>query len=217
MKLIHLIIISILTLFLGLNLKSQVDSDIIGKYKRTGSLGFKASIELMSDSTFVYKWYIGMMGGISTGKWKMKGRKVILNSNRQPNENKSDFTYTASIDSLTNKTTIKVQTDKGINIPTANCIVFSNGNKFVKSTDSLGIAIFNIHPVERIKILFVGFKPVDFENNNPKRNNFTFFTQVIDDPYHYFTNEKWIYKNGKLFDRKIKSDRWTKKYYEKIE
>ena len=217
MRINQLIFFTILIIFSGHSLKSQVEKDVTGKYQRTASLGFKANIEFLPDSTFIYKWYIGMMRGATIGVWRIEGKKLILNSNKQPNDKKPEFTYSAITDSLTTKTIIKVQTEDGICVQTASCIIFSRGQKFEKSTDSLGTAIFSNQPVERIRILFIGFKPIDFINNNPSNNRFTFFVQVVENPYHYFTNEKWKLKKGRLYDRKIKRDRWSKKYYEKIE
>jgi len=217
MKIIQSIIITVLIVFSGYKLKSQVENDIIGKYQRTGSLGFKANIELLPDSTFVYKWYIGMMRGETIGTWRMEGNKVTLNSNRQPSDKKPDYTYISTFDSLRPISTIKVQTEEGINVPTASCIVYSNGEKFESTTDSLGTAIFSVYPVEIIRILFIGFKPIDFRNDNLSNNRFTFLVQVVEDSYHYFTNEKWKLKKGRLYDKSIKKDRWRNKYYEKKE
>ena len=92
MRQIIYILITTFLIYPDLSLNAQFDNNnIIGKYHRTGSLGFSANIELMSDSTFIYNWHIGLMGGKTIAFWNLYGKKLFLNSERQPEKDKRNF------------------------------------------------------------------------------------------------------------------------------
>lgn len=218
MRQIHYILITVLLIFPDLTLNAQTENiDIIGKYNRTGSLGFSARIELKPDSSFVYNWSIGLMGGITKGYWHLNNKNLILNSELQPNIHKTDFLLEEMNKTSSQKITIQVKTKSGESLPFATCTGYLNEQIFEGSTDMDGKISFDIESIERIEISFVGFKLVSFMNLDKSINDFVFVLEEESDYYEYFTNEKWRVKKGRLYDYKIKKDRWTKNYFEKVE
>ncbi len=215
-QIIYLLITTFL-IYLDLSLNAQFDNNsIIGKYHRTGSLGFSANIKLLSDSTFIYNWRIGQMGGKTKGFWNLHGKKLFLNSERQPEKDKRDFSVQEMNRIADSNTTIQVKTENGKSVPFATCIGYYNGKTIEGTTDMDGKITFDINSIEKIEISFVGFKLVSFQNIDKSFNNFVFILLEEQDYYHYFTNEKWIVKKGRLYDYKIKKDKWTKNYFEKL-
>lgn len=177
------------------------------KYKWEAGYGVGAIIEFQPDSTFIYDWQLGLLFDTTKGTWTQKRNKIILNSELQPE--KEDFIVETTSEQTSQKTTIHVKNEKGQGLPFASCII----NKTLPyTTDFDGNLVIDLMAVTKIEIAHIEIKPVLFMNKNKQNNVFTFVIKEIF-PYYYFTNEKLIMKKGRLYNYKIKKNKFNEIYF----
>jgi hypothetical protein len=63
--------------------RNNTTEHVVGEYKCIVDYRNNYFIKLKSDNTFEYDWLSGFWSGITHGTWYLKGRKIILNSDRQ--------------------------------------------------------------------------------------------------------------------------------------
>lgn len=193
-------------------------SRLAGRYIWNGFFECGASIQLCNDSTFVYNWQQGLCGGQTKGKWLTDNKYIILNSEIQPTDRKKANNVEVMNQCTSPNTVIKVRAESGRPMPFANITVIAGHRSYSAVSDSGGIATFQVRSVRNITISYIGFKTITFKSKESSDNYFAFTMQEIDEPYHYFTNERWAVKGNRLYDYSIKTDNIVKRnYYEKVE
>lgn len=192
------ILIISLTIF-SLNCFSQVNpqiQEILGTWKLSKPFG-ESKLILNSDNTYQYLVDQEMLSLKSTGTWKIKKNKLILNSFKQiPTETTISSSYRDTI----NGTLFIVKDIEGQPIPMPEFKIRDN----LRSIDTLitnmnGIFYFNnIKNVLEFNLSFLGFKKarwIEEKNNN-------FFEIVLApemDYYLYQKNEVWIIRGDRLY------------------
>lgn len=211
----------LILIILFFNCKSvQIEkSGVVGKYQYHGIYGISSNLELKEDNTFIYKWQTGLIGGTTKGNWRLIGKKLILNSDKQPAE-EEDFIIREKNPTSKNQFEIQVIDEKEkYELIAASCLLM-NDTTFVngKSTDVNGNCIlpFNKNS-NKLKFSYVGYRPVEIPISQIKSNSFISEMKEEQDYYRYFTNSEWIIRSGKIYDPEIEKSRYVKKnYYERI-
>ncbi|MEI7727584.1 MAG: hypothetical protein WCK09_20925, partial [Bacteroidota bacterium] len=192
--------------------------ELAGKYQWYGFFESGATIQLKADSTFIYGWQQGLMGGQTKGFWRIEGNKIILNSDKQPGDKSKGNNVEVMNQCTSSNTVIKVRDEDGMSMPFAMCTVVAGNHSYSSVTDSIGIATFQARSVRKISISYVGYKTISFTSREKSNNWFVFTMQMVDEPYKYFTNVKWTVKGNKLYDYSIKTNKYVKtNYYERVE
>jgi antitoxin component YwqK of YwqJK toxin-antitoxin module len=192
--------------------------ELAGTYKWIGVIECGATIQLSTDSTFIYNWQQGLLGGQTKGFWRINGDKIILNSEKQPNGGSMVNNVEVMNQYTSPNTAIKISDENGTPMAFANCTVIAGHHSYYSVTDSNGIAIFQVRSVRKISISYVGYKTISYTSNETSNNWFVFTMHKDDEPYHYFTNVHWTVKSGRLYDYSIKKDKYVKtNCYKRVE
>lgn len=214
-------IYTILTLliFISCSSRKKITSDqIVGKYQWSGFSGVGSTIELNTNQTFVFHWQQGLLQGVTNGTWKQDGKYVIFHSGIQPNEYSTDLyeiikTERKNTDSIL----FKVIGSEDDNFPFVNCEL-KYGSKTIRggTTNFQGAIEFPRLEYDSIILSYVGYRTIRYKLDS-SLSSYTFKMKKGNELYEYFTKEKWIYKNGHLYDPSIKIGEFVEKnYYEKI-
>jgi hypothetical protein len=193
--------------------------EVLGKYQYHGIYGVASNIELNKDNTFIYNWQTGLIWGTTKGNWRLTGNKLILNSDKQPVEEK-DFIIRERNQTSENQFEIQVIDEKDkYELVAVSCLLMNdttliNGT----STDVNGNCVLPFDEnSNKLKFSYVGYRPVEIPISEIKSNSFIIEIKEEQDYYRYFTNREWKIRSGKIYDPEIKKSRYVKKnYYERI-
>ena len=197
--------------------KNLTENKLIGTYHWTGIYGVGTSIELKKDGVFEYNWVTGLINGTTIGTWTVEGKKIKLNSDLQPDTDlNKDFEIIRIEKRDTSLLTLKVLDSNDNPVYFANCFLEHN-NKVIKSssTDLNGFTKLNKIDSDSLTIQFVGYKTVKIKYDKTV-SHYEIKMKEINDYYEYFTDKVLIFKNDRLYDRTIKTDKYVRKnYYER--
>lgn len=190
--------------------KNLTENKLIGTYHWKGIYGVGASIELKKDGVFEYNWVTGLINGTSIGTWTVEGRKLILNSDLQPD---TDFEIIRVEQRDTSLLTLKVLDSNDIPLYHANCFLEHN-DKVIESssTDLNGFAELNKVDSDSLTIQFIGYKTVKVKYDKTV-SHYEIKMKEINDYYEYFTDKVLIFKNNRLYDLTIETDKYVIKNY----
>lgn len=178
--------------------KNLTLDEIVGEYKWTALASYDiiGSLVISSDYSFNYKWQVGLLSGNTTGKWKLNGDQLILNSDKQPTSQdyliqKKEFNKTDSI--------VIMLTDLyNDTIAFAICTLKTRSSIIVeKQTTFDGKVSFKHQNSDSIIISYPGYKTAKI----PIDTNLSYFhVNLIEstDFYKYFTHQILTYKNKTL-------------------
>ncbi len=209
--------LAVLLIFLIFTSCSPVSyNSAAGKYQTKGGFEWGSNLVLGIDSTFTYRDYVGGYTGGNTGTWKPAGKKIILNSYLQHNQDTTEEYYIIkSYNDNSQKITFDV-TDGIETMPGANGLLFQNGNIIEsKWSDVDGRIIFTNHIADSITIFFIGFKKVVLTGKITNYCN----VKMVQDNYAnaiIFTNETMKVRGNKLIGRSKHTFYFDKRFY-KIE
>lgn len=189
--------------------KSIEKKNITGKYTLHKFFEIGSTLELNEDSSFIYDWQLGLMNGITTGYWSIKGRKLVLNSVLQPNDKEIELVKFEKRNS--DSILIKIVDIQNEGIPFVVCFLKKDTSYVsIRKTDYDGyVTLPRINDVDSLMFKFVekdkkiNFK-LDFSNSY-----FEFKTRENMRYYEYFTNKVLIIKNDKLYDRDIRKSKYV--------
>lgn len=191
---------------------------LLGKYQWHGFYGIASNITLNKDSTFIYNWQTGLIGGTTSGTWQREGAKITLNSDIQPTENGTeDYEIIEAKKNKSESLLIKVMGPDNKNLPFAACDLKKDTTTLTgASTDLQGVTKLPKLEADSLIISFIGYKTIRHLLDSSV-TSYVFKMEEGNDYYEYFTEEIWKYKSGRLYDSSIKKDKYVKKdYYEKI-
>lgn len=193
------------------------NKEICGKYVWNGMVyGVSSEIILNDNQSFEYNWLHGLIKGRTLGTWKKEGQFIVLNSNIQAND-VNPFEILETKKYASEILTLKLKNSLVGDVAFAKCIlkkdttVLSGGVSDMEGNCSLyklkaDSLIITTYGYNTIRI------PVD-----SMVSEITFKLVEDFDKYRYFTNEKWKFKKGRLFDTSKRKSRTSRKfYYEKI-
>ncbi len=103
------------------------------KYTFQGIYGVAGSLEFYPDGSFHYYWIGGLVWGHTYGCFELKGRKVLLNSDLQPNDLLSTISGSESCEN--NKVRILVSFSDTARSSNTYVVVYKDGQK-VQDIDS---------------------------------------------------------------------------------
>jgi len=210
--------LNLIILFLSSCVATQeVDREkLLGKY--IWSDGFVgSSIKLNPDSTFVYNYYADLLSGTTEGKWKLAEKTLILNSEKQP-EDEFKFRILPKNQSSLGELNIKVRDEYKESLIGAVCMLIRDTT--VLTGTSSGYRGYCKLPYNqeatKLKVQYIGYHTVEVPLNVLTSNSFTL--EIGEQKgYRYFIHEEWKIKSRKLFDPEMEEDFYTKNnYYEKV-
>ena len=199
--------------------KNLTTQQITGKYKWNGIYGIGSTIELKADQTFEYNSQIGLIGSTTFGTWEKEGIQITLNSNLQPPENGIDnYEIIETEKNESDFLFIKVIGPDNESVPFAACFLKQDTVTLTgASTDFQGITNLPMLKADSLIISFIGYKTIRHRLDS-SFSAYIFKMKERSECYEYFTDEKWTFKNGRLYDPSIKKDKYVRKdYYERIE
>jgi hypothetical protein len=210
--------IGILIFFLLSSCKTAKFDSVTGKYRTKGGFEWGSNISLNKDSTFIYKWQTGLIYGETTGKWKLSGNNLVLDSDLQPQKDTPSSFYI--IDKRnTNSSDIVFDLyfpDSTDVLIGANGLMFHDGDTIRNVfSDIHGNMRFPKQENDSIKILFIGLKDILISDSV----NDYFKIATVDNNgnmYEYFTNETWQVRGNHLIDKSKNQNYYEKRFY-KIE
>jgi len=182
-----------------------------GKYYTKGGFEWGSSIWIKEDSTFSYKWQLGLIFGQTDGKWDIKMNKLILNSDLQPLMfPKPDFYILNCNNKNLDKITINLLwTDTTGGLIGAYGEMFYGGKRIDEQiSDENGLIMFKKQDFDSIRVSFIGLKNVVLTNFN--NDYYKILTTSVNEMYEYFTDETWKIRGSSLIDKTE-----NKYYYEK--
>jgi hypothetical protein len=193
-------------------------SDVSGEYEYSDRISYYSNIHLKKDSTFEFNSNAGLSSSVSSGKWSVKGRCVILNSFQK--EHKKGYVLIDSVGSeLSDSITLNIVDVNGDELPFSK-IRFVDG-----STDKIIILDFN----SSITILKVNYdsvyvrpnySPDEFGVSISELNNNSVTIQFDQSfiHYEYLLNEKWLIKKNRLYSPLLKKNKFQKQnYYKRVD
>ncbi len=186
--------------------KSNVKSKLTGKYVCDASFNdVSESIEIFSDSTFLFKWNQGLISGETHGRWSVSNSGIKLYSEYAPDSHNFNLIIPPQKDQ--NYYELLVRNMYSENLIAANCIAYEKG-KIIdgSSTNELGICKLPIDKTDSIAILYVGHKDAGFPTIRSISPKSLIIELVEYENYHYFMGENVIVINEKemkieTFDR----------------
>ena len=208
-----------LVLILGCKtIKENSQNQLLGKYQWHGLYGTASNITLKKDSSFIYHWQEGLISGTTKGTWHLQGNILILNSARQPKE-RVKFEINSYDESNTREYKILVQDKEKYPLQFAVCALLKDSTFIDASeTNEYGICKLGItSQANTLQISYIGYYNVEKPISELKGNEISVTMYEGDEYYKYFTNSKWKVANGRIINPKIKTDKYTRNYYEKIE
>lgn len=186
----------------------------LGKYQNTVIYGVESNITLKTNHSFIYNWQMGLLYGTTTGNWKLDGNQLVLNSNLQPSK-EDNFTTQKRTSTNTKQFEIKViEKNWQEELLFVDCLSMNDTLILDStSTDFDGNCMLPVNEhANKLVFLCVGYKTVEIPISQLTSNSFILEMKLKNEPYVYFTNQKWKFKRGKLYTPNIKNG-----YYKKVE
>lgn len=173
---------------------------------------------MKKDNTFTYHWQTGLINGTTNGNWKLIGKTLILNSEKQPQISKEKFQIISENTTNSNNYELKLIDEEDEPMWFVICGLMKDTILIQDAeTDTTGICKIPIMKEgNKLEFHFIGYHSIEIPTMNLKGNSLTVKMKKEDDFYRYFTNQKWIIKNDRIIDPEIKRDKFIKtNYYKK--
>lgn len=164
-------------------------SDLTGKYIWTESFfDVSESIEILSDSTFIFRWKQGLGGGETQGKYSLNNGEIKLFSEYTPDSHK--FNIIVPPQTKQDYYEILVRDKYSNRLIGATCLAFKKDEILEGSiTNEMGICKLPIVNVDSIAIEYLGYKDAGFKTNKNRSPKSLIVEMVEGDHYHYFNGE----------------------------
>ncbi len=196
----------------------QLEENVFGEYCSDSFYDVKYTLILNENNKFTYHWVTGFLNGTTYGTWKLKGKKLILNSYRQtPLEKKYNIRERNVIDTKHLEILI-IDHEEQEGVIGAYCTYMLDSTVlYDTSTDLEGNCI--LPPNDKATSLHIS--SLGYDNVTIPMQDFTSNSIIIElienDHYKYFRNTKWYYKKGRIYNpQSYKISRFRKTYFNKI-
>jgi hypothetical protein len=178
--------------------------NITGMYRTKGAVGGQAFIEINNDSTFIYKYHVGVASSKTIGKWKKDREFLILNSDQQPPaDTLENFRILKQFKTESDSISIKLHyPDSSIKF-NGMYALYKDGK--LKNSDMIwnGDCNLNFPKIDFDSIYispFYGYKSIIL-NSNIKNNIEILLTEIPNFGYEYFTNKAMKVRKRKLINK----------------
>jgi hypothetical protein len=208
----HLIRVLILLLFTSCSV--YIFEPVTGTYRTKGGFEWGSSISLREDNTFTYFWQTGLIFGKTTGKWQIKDKYLILNSDLKPKiDSTPDFILLEAKNLHSKEIKINLYWPDSTALPGAFGIMYKNKDTIYSHTSDIdGQLIFKKQNFDSLKIQFIGLKDIIILDN--VNDNLRILTvDSMEESYEYFNNEKWKIHRDYLIDKTKNTYYYEKKLY----
>ena len=211
----YVFIIALLFLLSCSSNRILTTSEIVGSYHVGDYFELNKYIDLFDDSSFEYRWQMGLLYGKTTGMWKLEGKRIILNSDKQPLE-KGAKKYEISSIEREPSDSLRVGVFDLNNQPISFAhIILKLDSKIVtgKVLNIEGTAVIAKQKVDEILISAMFLEPISHSLDSTVSFIEFKLYEYPDKYYQFFTNEVWKYKKGRLYAPSIKGDKYMKGYF----
>ena len=206
----------VLVLIIFTSCSTYKNNDISGFYRTKGGFEWGSSIYLNIDSTFSYKWQVGLIIGVTTGIWSIKNDSLILNSDWQPQEDTVPDYYLidrSKVDSgeFFFELFFPDTTEALIG---ANGLMFKNNDTIAwASSDIDGKMLFPLQDFDSIRIYYIGIKSINIVDKDYDYYKIVAVEDSSTYLYEYFTDEKWGILKDTLIDNTENEYYYEKQFY----
>ena len=201
--------------------------EICGKYywRTTFVYDVFADIQLNPDNTFEYNWTEGMLNGTTVGTWELNKNILVLNSEKQPEEQeKREKTFNLISHPSTNEDSLRIEAidiESKESVPFVSCNLNYNSKVLERiMANEFGVCkLSKFKQADKLSIKHVGYEDAEIPLSQLTGNSYTVELALGSDCcyYKYFTNRKWKIKGNRIYDSKIKRDKYNEKYYLKAD
>ena len=165
----RLVYLFFLTAVFSCESQKRLQEKIVGKYEAKSS-GFKGELLLNKDSSFVYKYSVGLIKSKSEGVWEIKNKNLHLKSNDEYLNNCIRVTESLGKDAIF----IHNSEDK----PIQGIQVVLNNEQTILETNDKGTVFFNEErAIKNFSIYYLGetysYNVLDSNTNNYKVTLYT--------------------------------------------
>ena len=195
-KMKHLLIFFLLLLIISSSCKIE---NFSGLYNAKGGFEWGSSLKINNDSTFVFSWQTGLMGGKTKGKWKKKDNILILNSEKQLiKDTLPNFFIRRQYDTNLDSISFRIFWPDLEPLPSTYCSVFLKGQKILEKTgDNDGKIILPKVDYDSIKIQFIGLRDIVI------KPGFKNYIEIVsrdlpETGYEYFTDKTLKIRKDRL-------------------
>lgn len=122
-----------------------------GVYQLTGVMETASGFQLHADSTFEFYFSYGALDRYGSGRWKLDGNNIILNSKRWQGK---DFRLMKSSRQDIKEITTAIVAANTMLLSYVHFAVYSNGEVIRVKTNSRGIANFNVTHIDSLAVQF---------------------------------------------------------------
>ena len=193
--------------------------NLFGKYEWKGIFEVDSELIINPDKTFRYDWHTGLINGTTHGKWKLVGRDLILNSDKQPQES-SSIEMIPRDRTVDNRYEISVIDKEGKHeLISVSCMLFKDTILIRgRNTDIHGNCYLTFDEVsDRIRFEYLGYRAVEILKEDLISNSFVLQMKEEDKHYRFFTEEVWEIKGKGLEERvEIPNTKFESRSYRKV-
>lgn len=214
---LNLVFSIVFLIFSCTSTKVLKEEEVYGTYQWYSLPGITARIIIHPNSKFEYRWQQGLNEGVTYGNWILRGNLLILNS--EQTEEPKTLIELPYLKNREEKYSIKVTDIENEPVIHAKCLLRQDTSIIeISYTDEHGFCqLVKNTEANNLKIDYIGLQPVYLSIDSLKTNSFSIKMKAIHEHYEFFRNRKWKIKGDRIYDPTIKTDRFTKKYYQKIE
>ena len=189
-------------------------NNISGFYRTKAGYEWGSSIYLNIDSTFSYKWQVGLLLGETRGIWSIKNDSLILNSDLQPQEDTTPDYYLIDRRIMDSGEIVfeLFFPDTTETLLGATGLLFKNNDTIARALSDIdGKMLFARQVFDSIKIHYLGIKSINIVDKDYDNYKIVAVEDSSIYIYEYFTDEKWEILRDTLIDNTE-----NEYYYEKI-
>lgn len=193
-------------------------TDVAGNYEYSDRISYYSNVLLKTDSTFEFRSEAGLSSSVSSGKWKLKGRKIILNSYHQKHENAYTMINVDTIVDELDSFRLKIIDIHGNDLPFSKVRLIDNETNKTAMLDFESNLTICKTDFDSIYIKSFYCPEIGIAKNEFKANKVTIqFDQGIR-YYRYFLDEKWSIRPNRLYAIWLKKNKFQKQnYYKRVD
>jgi hypothetical protein len=211
-------LIFLLTFTFSCSLMKELEmSDVVGEYEYSDRISYYSTVQLKADSTFNFNSGVGLSSSVSSGKWSVKGRRVILNSFQKKHEKGYVLIHSVGGE-LSDSITLNIVDVNGDELPFSK-IRFVDGstNKTIILDFNSSITILKSdYDSIYVRPFYCPEMGVSVKELNSESITIQFDQGLV--YYHYFLNEKWRFKNNRLYNGWFMKNKFQKQnYYKRVD
>lgn len=210
----QVVLFFLLLLIGGCSVFTQVSRGlVVGSYEFTDKISFYSSVQLKADSTFEVNSGAGLYSSFSNGTWSVARGHIVLNSFYQPTSN--GYEITEGINSVSDSICIKVVDLNGEALPFTRVKLVKDECSLIETLNFDSQIRFLKDRYDSIYIRPSFSNEVSISINELEYNRITLKLIQGLTHYQYLSNEKWLFKNNRLYNTSFKKNKFQKENYYK--